>query len=350
MNKKCFIWLMISVFIVLCIRGELSGKIWGNILGKVVDEETGKGVEGVTVYLGNETWTETDKNGKFYFKSVYPTDYYLRYEAPFPYEAQLTYRDKQEPARKDYITLAEGENKYIVRKLKKGGGVRGRIELEGVEKIDRAVGIWINIYKLEKDAEKYKDITLGTEGMYKIDASSEVEENGGYEIVGLPEGKVIIVVQGEKWLKPKALPHERYYFPGKLKIVDIKKEEWAENVGFYLEQNKEENANLKVTVISSIDNKTFKNADIALIKIEEIWDKGFEIQVYSESKVGEGAGIFTFVLESGKYGLVVGAQKHGLVYGDKIIEGVNTDEKEIEVEIKKGQLKEITVYFNMKIE
>jgi len=331
-------------------RGELSGKIWGNIVGKVVDEETGKGIEGVTVYLGSETWTETDKNGKFYFKSVYPADYWLAYEPPFPYVAQLTYRDKQEPAGEDYITLAEGENKYIVKRLKKGGGVKGRIELEGVEKINRAVGIRININKLEKDGERYKDPILGTEGMYVIEASSEVEEDGGYEIVGLPEGKVIIVIQGEKWLKPKALPHERYYFPGKLKIVDIKKGEWAENVDFYLEQNKEENANLKVTIISSIDNRIFKKAVISIKRIEEIWDKEFCVEVYSEGKEGEGEGIFSFVLEPGRYVLDVGVFQYGLGWRDKRIKGEHWDEKEIAVEIIKGQLKEITVYFNIKIE
>jgi hypothetical protein len=347
MNKKCFIWLMISVFVVLCIRGELSGKIWGNIVGKVVDEETGKGIEGVTVYLGNETWTETDKNGKFYFKSVYPTDYYLRYEAPFPYVAQLTYRDKQEPAGEDYITLAEGENKHIVKELKKGGGVRGNIELEGVEKIDfKTVGTSIDIYKVEKDSERYKDLTLGTEGMYEIEASPEVEEDGRYEIVGLPEGRIIIVVQGRGGVKPE----ERYYFPGKLKIVDIRKEEWVENADFYLEENKEENADLKVTVISSIDNRVFKKAVISIKRIEEIWDKELCVEVYSEGKEGEGEGIFSFVLEPGSYVLDVGVFQYGLGWRDKRIKGEHWDEKEIEVEIKKGQLKEITVYFNMKIE
>lgn len=347
MNKKGLIWLMVGLFIALSMIGELSGKILGNIAVKVIDDETGEGIKGVAVLLGNEISGETDKNGKVVFRNVYPSDYCLRYAAPFPYVAELTSRDKLESPAIDCMTLEEGENKYIVKKLKKGGGVRGKIQLEGVEKIDgKTVGITINIYKVEEEGEMYKDPVWQTEGMYEIDAINGVDEDGEYEILGLPEGKLIIVVRGRLGVSYE----EEYDFPGKLKIVDIRKEELVENLDFYLEKNKEENANLRLTVISSIDNKIFKDVDISVKKIVEIMDREFSPVVFPTTKWGEGAGILTFVLDPGKYILNIAVVKHGLKFGDELIEGEDFDEKDIEVEIIEGLLKEITVYFNIKVD
>jgi hypothetical protein len=347
MNKKGFIWLMVGLFIALSMRGELSGKILGNVVVKVIDDETGEGIKGVAVLLGNEISGETDKNGKFVFKNIYPSDYCIRYAAPFPYVAELMKRDKLESPSIDCMTLEEGENKYIVKKLKKGGGVRGKIQLEAVERIDdKTVGITINIYKVEEEGEMYKDPVWKTEGMYEIDAIYGVDEDGEYEILGLPEGKLIIVVRG----RMRASYEEEYDFPGKLKIVDIRKEELIENLDFYLEENKEESANLRLTVISSIDNKIFKDVDISVKKIVGIWEREFSPVVFPTTKWGEGAGILTFVLDPGKYILNICVVKHGLKFGDEIIEGENIDEKDIEVEIIEGLLKEITVYFNIKVD
>jgi hypothetical protein len=341
-SKKGFLWIMIGVIIIFCAKALFCGTIRGNVIVKVIDEETKKGIEGVTIYLGNERWGETNKFGYFYFKNIYPSIYALRYEAPFPYVAQMINRDKLEPAGDDYVKLSEGENKYIVKTLKKGGGVKGKIQLEGVEKINfKTAGVFIHTYKVENDGETYKDPISGTVGMYEIDFSSKVEEDGRYEIVGLPEGKIITVVKGMRGVKPE----ERYYFPGKLNIVDIKKGEWAENVDFHLEENKEENANLKITIISSVDNRIFKDADVSVKKRVKIWEKEFAVELYSDTKQGERAGIFYFVLEPGEYVFYVGVSKYGLTWRDEFIKGENWDEKNVEIDIIKDQKKEITVYF-----
>jgi len=173
MKKKSFVWVIGFVFLLFVFKSSLFSTVYGSISGKVIDEETGKGIKGVAVSLFTpgadaSTVTYTNENGEFVFPEVIPGKCKIGFYPPSPYACAPLPND-HEP-----IYLERGKNLYIVKKLKYGGIIEGKVydvstgsPLEGVE---------VNIVpspfrRVETDSQgKFKQDRLYP-GKYEIDAS-----------------------------------------------------------------------------------------------------------------------------------------------------------------------------------
>ena len=105
------------VFIIL--TGRLFPIIYGSVSGSVTDEDTGKGLPGVRVslYGRSNSYSETDKDGKFAVKLLKPGKYSIAFTPPFPYCC---------PAPGN-IEIESGENVIFNAAAKIGGTIRGKV-------------------------------------------------------------------------------------------------------------------------------------------------------------------------------------------------------------------------------
>jgi hypothetical protein len=130
---------MLLVVMLLVIFQDNYAQVFGSFSGKVVDEETGKGIEGVRVllYKGISIWTErsTNKEGDFIIEKLLPGTYGLEFCPPKPYAWDWWNQFKFNQNSSVYegmqaVVLEKWKNTYIIKKCKKGG----TIQIKAIEK------------------------------------------------------------------------------------------------------------------------------------------------------------------------------------------------------------------------
>lgn len=139
MRRKILLLAIGFLFLLFSFQKSVWSTVYGSISGKVIDEQTGKGVKGVKISLfqpGSDftITAETNENGEFVFSEVIPGRCRIRFFPPYPYA--WAPRDREyEP-----VFLEKGKNLYIIKKLKHEGIIEGKvydvstgIPLEGVE-------------------------------------------------------------------------------------------------------------------------------------------------------------------------------------------------------------------------
>lgn len=148
------------------------------IRGKVIDEDTGEGIEGVevTVFKGITSMkqTYTDKNGEFFIYGVDPGQIDLMF-LPLPPYAMPSYHKSRER-----YNLARGKNLYVLKKLAIGGVIEGRI-------YEASTGLPI------KDSE-----IRGIWAQNQLPPDYSIDEDGNYIIEQLEPGiyKLYVRVNG----------------------------------------------------------------------------------------------------------------------------------------------------------
>jgi hypothetical protein len=151
----------------------LYSEIYSTVYGKVLDEKTGKGVKGVEVKIFTEftsKGTITDEKGEFTFYEVEPGGISIMFLPPAPY-ARPYFSNRYKKC-----ILERGKNLYIVKKLKYGGTIEGRI-------YEVRTGLPIqedDIYHLEVDQQ--------------LPPFCEIDINGNFRIDQLATGKCTLIV------------------------------------------------------------------------------------------------------------------------------------------------------------
>jgi 5-hydroxyisourate hydrolase-like protein (transthyretin family) len=119
-------FLFLGVFLMVFLSKTNFALIYSTVSGKVIDEETGKGIKDVNIVLcifGN-SWREvksTDVNGEFNFSEV------LSGQGEIGFYPSYTYAWLRSWEKRDLITVEEGKNVYILKKLKSGGIIEVKI-------------------------------------------------------------------------------------------------------------------------------------------------------------------------------------------------------------------------------
>lgn len=126
MRRRILLLAIVFVFLLFSFHNSLFSTVYGSIYGKVIDEETGKGVKGVKISLFQPGFdftitAETNENGEFIFPEVIPGRCRIGFWPPSPYAWPL-FKDRYQT-----IYLERGKNLYIVKKLKHGGVIEGRV-------------------------------------------------------------------------------------------------------------------------------------------------------------------------------------------------------------------------------
>jgi len=174
-NKKTLLILLALILafgtVTLFIPINLEATIYGTISGRVVDEITGEGVEGLIVDINIEGWqTLTDKNGYFKFEMV-PTGE--------EYEVRV-FIDKEPYYTKIYeleIIMEKGKN-IILKDIiaKRGGAIEGTIKL------------W------DGTPVSSMSVTVYAEGEWPGAYGGHPDENGYYRVSNIPAGIDLKVV------------------------------------------------------------------------------------------------------------------------------------------------------------
>jgi len=199
-KKNGFLILLAAILIALTtslfITIDLEAKIYGSISGKVLGEDTGKGIKGVIVRLvktdeyGQHNVVRkkciTDKEGKFLFTRVRASIYFLEYQAIDPYVSHPEEEDYTKQA-DEIINLGEGENKYVQKILKVGAGVEIKVNIEGEDVSQFGGGDFYELLRLEGDK------AIEIRGL-----RTSSPEIGMYKITGISEGRYVLVIDEGK--------------------------------------------------------------------------------------------------------------------------------------------------------
>ncbi len=176
MFNKTGLWILVPLILmfVLALPSasiDLEETIYGTISGRIVDEITGKGVEGIIVTINLEDrQIRTDKNGFFKFENV-PTDGKYEIRVIIDKEPYCTQTHELD------IMMEEGKN-VILKDIiaKRGGTIEGTIKEED--------GTPVSFMTVKVFAEKEKP------GVY----GAVPDENGYYRVSKLPPGKDLKVI------------------------------------------------------------------------------------------------------------------------------------------------------------
>lgn len=191
--KKIF-YFLVTVLVLAALAMPAKATVYGKIKGKVVDKDTGKGIEGATVeFFFKSAWeaakkekrgyeptifrTKTDKGGYFEIR-VAPGEYCVGVRPPSPYLP--LFHPFSEPwaprecAPERQFPLRAGEIKEMELKLEKGGVIEGRIIKPGFEEF-KVKDIIFDFFRKE-DGFKHRVIIMGP------------KEDGSFHVGGCPIG------------------------------------------------------------------------------------------------------------------------------------------------------------------
>jgi hypothetical protein len=127
MNLKRRYLLVIPLFlfiIVIFAKIPMYSEIYSTVYGKVLDDKTEKGIKGVEVKIFSgitSKSTITDEKGEFNFYEVKPGELRFAFFPPPPYAMPLL-NDLY-----DVSKVERGKNLHIIKRLKCGGSLKGRI-------------------------------------------------------------------------------------------------------------------------------------------------------------------------------------------------------------------------------
>jgi 5-hydroxyisourate hydrolase-like protein (transthyretin family) len=157
-----FCLLIFAAFFLL--RGShLCAEFYRTVFGEVIDEETGKPIEGVKVSLAHlDVFATTGKNGKFYIYEVPPGPEKIAFFPPSPYAYERVDTFTQS------IMIERGKNLQIIKKMKYGGVLE--MEIFALPSQSPLEGVFINIeeapFSLQlKHSESYSD----SNGKFRLD-------------------------------------------------------------------------------------------------------------------------------------------------------------------------------------
>lgn len=221
----------------LCSQQGANAEIYSSISGKVIAEDTGQGISGVTVLARPERRKEqyrtiTDANGLYVIKGVRAGTYrvhFLKDKSPYLEEGVPT-----------HIVVPLGKNVVNVNYvLKLGGSVSGTVyAADGVTPMSN---VHVSVYFVDPQP------SWDGSGLMVTDS------NGKYIISGLPESTNCIV---SAFISGHADNFSR--------TIAIKKGKTTENVNFTIKLD--DITGITGYVRSSIDNKPIKEVDIYMMQ------------------------------------------------------------------------------------
>jgi hypothetical protein len=118
-NMKTIKVMAFAFIVFITLTSRLFPIIYGSVSGIVTDEDTGKGLPGVRVNLNgrSNSYSETDKEGKFAVKLLKPGKYSISFTPLFPH-CCLTQGE---------IDIEPGKNVIFNASAKIGGTIRGKV-------------------------------------------------------------------------------------------------------------------------------------------------------------------------------------------------------------------------------
>lgn len=167
MRMKIF---LLGILMLCILQSNLCPLITSRIKGVVKDAETGEAIENVKVYLfiyreGSYARqphyeTVTDKNGKFVFDQLKNNRYFVMcehedYLLSIP-ERKLTFRDLSSIV--DLFDLHQGQIKHLEIRLIKGGKIKGRVLLKDENGVSGAE--FVSIFLENKQVRNKRDLLI----------------------------------------------------------------------------------------------------------------------------------------------------------------------------------------------
>jgi hypothetical protein len=275
MRKNLRKWVLGAVFLLLIsnfLPKMTEAKIYGTISGKIIAEDTGKGVKDAHVFLFpiNEKTghpmepriVETDEEGRFLFKNLSEGKYLLAVEPPPPYYGDTEYVERGKYNKVDSIILRKGGVVHdFVKVVKVGGSISGKVvKGDGTGFPDVFVSVW-------SDADLDSTKTTA-DGSYRIEGLAPSKE---YQVtISIEKGEDILY--HNEWSKVK-------------KGIKIDAKEETKGVDFILDLDDPTGIE---GIVTSTDGKPLEGASID-IEIAE-----------GDNLVFKAA---TYTLEGGRYSL-----------------------------------------------
>jgi hypothetical protein len=169
-----------------------SGEFYSTVYGKVIDEETGIGIKGVTVRIALVAkkigQSITDDQGKFVINNIPTGRYGIVFWPPKPYawddiDYSKFQKDPFVPKGMQTINVEKGKNLYVLKKCKIGGVLELRtfekgtnIPIEGVKVLIMEIQTGLTarnnrtnsegLYRLERLPAKKIEFVLHKEGLW----------------------------------------------------------------------------------------------------------------------------------------------------------------------------------------
>jgi len=259
--------LIITIVLFIVTATNTNAEIYTSISGKVIAEDTGKGIPGVGIVAerteGNETYyATTDSEGEYVLKDLKPGNYTLSF-----YKRKSFYISEKKSLK---VYLPRGKNLVNVNYvLKVGGGVSGVVY--------NADGTPVSEALISAEVPDARPEWVNSVGQL-IDSS----DNGKFLLLGLPESDRCVVKVELRGHSPLS------------KIVKIQKGKITENINFTVRWD--EKTGISGKVISTVDNKPLKGIWIALF---DRADKGVASTTTNEmgeySIVGVQPGVYNVV-------------------------------------------------------
>jgi len=320
MRKNLRRWVLGAVFLLLIsnfLPKMTEAKIYGTISGKVIAEDTGKGVKDAYVSLSpiNEKTghlmgpriVKADEEGRFLFKNLSEGKYLLAVEPPPPYYGDEGYVLWGKYDKVDTIILKKGGVVYnFVKVVKVGGSVSGR-----VTKGDGSGFPGVSVFAW----------TIG------CTRSSETSSDGSFKIGGLmPSDEYEIKVTLQEG------DHPLYHDEWRRSRKGIKVEARKETMGIDFKIDLDDPTGIEGIVTSS-DGKPVEKA-IIMVRIEE----------GNETMSG-----WTFTNNEGRYSIQGLSPGYGVV---SVYFPINEQEiyEEKEVYISKGRKSEANFVLEIKMQ
>jgi len=169
--------LVVFLVFIMIMKIPLYSEVYSTITGKVIDEKTGKGVEGVEVTVFSEFSTRsiiTNERGEFALYKVEHGELSIIFLPPPPYAKPLMSNIYEK------CFLERGKNLFLEKKLKYGGCIEGRI------------------YEVQWGFPIKADDVYHLEVERQVPPFCEIDKNGNFRIDQLPTGvcTMIVMVKG----------------------------------------------------------------------------------------------------------------------------------------------------------
>lgn len=257
--------LIITIVLFIVIATNTNAEIYTSISGKVIAEDTGKGIPGVGIVAERVEdreayYATTDSEGKYILKDLKPGNYTLSF-----YEEHSIYISVKNALK---VYLPKGKNLVNVNNiLKVGGGVSGVVY--------NADGTPVSEALISAEVPDARPEWVNSVGQL-------IDRDGKFLLLGVPESDHCVVKVELRGHAPLS------------RIVKIQKGKITENVNFTVRWD--EKTGISGKVISTVDNKPLKGIWIALF---DRADKGVASTTTNEmgeySIVGVQPGVYNVV-------------------------------------------------------
>lgn len=180
MRMRAMVFVVLIVLIWL--SSPLYSEVYSGLTGKVVDEETGKGVKGVRVYIYqkgiHDSRLKTDVNGEFRFMQIPPGIYTISFYPPPPYALD------DEDNMYENITIEPGKISTFFKEVRQGG----TLEIMVYDRANSAPISGVDVY--------IKGASLA---IRRTIDDSLTDKDGKFKKDQLPPMKFDLVLQKDGW-------------------------------------------------------------------------------------------------------------------------------------------------------